>query len=79
MDKERQRRSEAGRKGGLASGVQRQTNGASTTVERSFNQRSNAIEPRREEKRREEKSRERAHGLTPLKELMPGVAERLVS
>jgi general stress protein YciG len=48
LDAERQRRAEAGRKGGLASGVRR------TTVERPFNERSTTVEPRRDEQSKDE-------------------------
>jgi hypothetical protein len=63
LEPERQRRSEAGRVGGLASGRSR-------TVERSFNGLTNGIEPRRAETSKAETSRAEQIATVPFRDLV---------
>jgi hypothetical protein len=78
LAEERKRRSEQGRRGGLASSVRR------TNVERPFNERATNVQPRRDEQEtsKDETSKRRANaenGLKPISELLPGVLARLES
>jgi hypothetical protein len=74
LREERERRSAAGRKGGLASSERR------TVVERSLNDRPTLVGPRRDETRLDKTSKDETrgkNGLKPIGELLPGVIERL--